>query len=285
VGTVKSGVFSPLLKAPVAMAYLAREYRVPGKVLEFVADRTTYTATVTWLPFYTASGVTERAKAKYDEALQLFAQDQDEQAIVLLRAAIELDPHLADAYEALGVILSRHEEYEEAISLMHKLAEIDPESVMAHTNLSMFYMKQGMKEEAEAEKEKATLLGFKKAMAERQSLKSEEEQRLQRQQALEDKVQMFQEVLALDAEDALANYGLGNTFLELGRNQEAAPLLEKAVQMDPKYTVAYLALGKVYEALKNVDQARQTYEKGIEVAAQRGDLMPLQEMQRRLAAL
>ena len=37
---------------------------------------------------------------------------------------------------------------DESILLMRKLIELDPESIMARTNLSVLYMKKGMKNES-----------------------------------------------------------------------------------------------------------------------------------------
>lgn len=284
-GVIKSRTYSSSLKAPIAMAYLSREYRVPQKAIEFVAEDQTYTATVVLLPFYTAPSATERAKVLYEEGLKLFAENEEEQAIARLQDAIDLDPNLADAYESLGVILGRHNRYDEAIALMKRLAELDPECVMAHTNLSVFYLKQGLKEEAEQEKALATTLSFKQAMAASRQKQDEAEAHRQRREALESKIGMFEEVLAMDPEDTLATYGLGNIYTELKRYDEAILLLERAIQQDSKYTVAYLALGKALEGVNNPVQAQMIYETGIAVAAKRGDLMPLNEMQRRLDAL
>lgn len=284
-GTIKSRSWSPTLQAPIAMAYVARDYRVPNTVLTLTIAGKPLTATVVMLPFYTPMAATERAQANYDIALREFAHDREAAAITLLHEAIALDPAFADAYEALGVILARQDAYDEAIVLMHKLAELQPDTVMAHTNLSVFYMKKGMKEEAEQEKAIATTLSFKKALATSQQVKTEAEEHHRQEEALAEKIRMFQEVLELDPDDTLATYGLGNAYTDLHRFEEAIPLLQKAVTLDPKYTVAYVALGKAYEGAGDRDRARQAYQAGIEVAAKRGDLMPLQDMQRRLSSL
>ncbi len=285
VGQLKSYTNSPTLNAPIALVYLNRDYRVPNKELDLVILGKQYHAKVHFLPFYSPLSATDMAQQKYDLALRKFAENDEEQAIVLLREAIELNPHFADAYESLGVVLSRQGQYEEAIALMQKLAELNPDDVMAHTNLSVFYMKLGMKEEAEVEKAKATTLSFKKAMAEKSMVQAQAETEKQQKAALESKIAMFQEVLAIDPEDALANYGLGNTYVTLKEFTLAVPHLKKAIEADPKYTVAYLALGKALEGLGQASEAKSVFEQGVEVAAKRGDLMPMQDMQRHLSGL
>jgi Tfp pilus assembly protein PilF len=73
--------------------------------------------------------------------------------------------------------------------------------------------------------------------------------------------------------------------LELKQYQDAIEPLEKTIQAQPKHSVAYLSLGKAFEGLQQIENARKTYEKGSEVAAAKGDLMPLKEMQARLQSL
>ena len=46
---------------------------------------------------------------------------------------------------------------------MDDLLQVDPESIMAHTNKSLYLMKLGKIEEAEKEKDLATVKSFKKA--------------------------------------------------------------------------------------------------------------------------
>lgn len=49
---------------------------------------------------------------------------------------------------------------DEAIDWTERLTRLRPDYAMVHTNLSVFFMKKGMKERAEEEKAKATVLNF-----------------------------------------------------------------------------------------------------------------------------
>ena len=104
--------------------------------------------------------MTDKARELYGKALDLFAEQKLIDAAGLLAQAVQEDPRFADAHEALGVIYARLDRVDEAIECMNRVLEIDPGSVMAHTNLSVFYMKKGMKEKAEEEKAKATVATF-----------------------------------------------------------------------------------------------------------------------------
>jgi Flp pilus assembly protein TadD len=53
---------------------------------------------------------------------------------------------------------------DEAIDVAKKLSDIDPDDVLAHTSLSILYQKKGMVPEAEAEGNKARVLGWKQQL-------------------------------------------------------------------------------------------------------------------------
>lgn len=110
----------------------------------------------------------ERAQEYTEEARDIFTQAEDKsewiKAKELLNKAISEDPKNEEAYETLGVILGREENYKEAIEIMKKLDEVNPTSIMAKTNLSIFYMRLGDKETAEEYKAKATVAQFNEAL-------------------------------------------------------------------------------------------------------------------------
>jgi tetratricopeptide (TPR) repeat protein len=66
---------------------------------------------------------------------------------------------LARAYQDLG-------RFDESIAISQRLVEADPDDILAHTSLSIAYQKKGMIPEAEAEANKARILGWKKELKE-----------------------------------------------------------------------------------------------------------------------
>lgn len=245
--------------------------------------------TVVGWPFHNTVTRKKEAKEKYEEALQYFSENdeskEDDRALDLLKEAIDLDPGLSDAYEVLGVLLGRKERYKEAIEYMHTLEHVDPACIMAQSNLSLYYMKMGDIESAEKHKAEATALQFKNAAAEAKGRKRSEELEKEKLADLERKVAMFTEVLELDDQDIPALYGLGTCHLELNHPDQGVPFLEKVLKLNEDYSVAYLNLGKCYEQLSKKEQAVDIYRRGIEVARQKGDLMPLKEMEQKLYRL
>lgn len=277
-------VISPTLKRPIGIAYLGKTERVPGKLLDLKINGQTFPAEVALLPFYDAQAQ-QSGQALLEEGLKLFADGYDEEAIRLLKQAIEIQPELVEAHEALGVILSRHERYTEAIAMMEHVLTLQPEHVLAHTNLSVFYMKLGDKEKAEEEKAKATMAAFSQKAKAAGLVFDIEAERRKKEQAMLERIGMFQEALKFNPDDPLGNFGLGSVLLELKRYAEAIEPFQQVIKAQPKHSVAYLSLGKALEGENNRQQAEETYQKGIEVAAAKGDLMPLKEMQARLANL
>jgi folate-binding protein YgfZ len=285
-GTIKSGVFSPALGKPVALAYIIRDLRKPGESLEFTIAEKQYKAVLKLLPFYHPLTREEQAMQLYETALTVFARNQEEEAVRLLEEAIGKKPDFADAYESLGVILSRLERYEEAIDVMTRLTEVAPDEPMARTNLSIFYMKIGNKDEAETQMAKATALKFTKAMKENKAKKALEAKKQEDITLIRERMEMFKEVLETeDPDDLIANYGMGKSYFDLEQYQEALPYFEKAIEVKKDYSMAYLFLGKGLEFTGEKEKARDIYKTGITVASQKGDLMPLKEMEQRKYAL
>ena len=101
-------------------------------------------------------------------------------------------------------------------------------------------------------------------------------------EAIKERMEMFIEVLETeDAEDLIANYGLGKSYFDLEEYTKALPYFQKAIEVKKDYSMAYLYLGKSLEFIEDKQKALETYKTGITVASQKGDLMPLKEMEQR----
>lgn len=268
------------------LASVIREIRVENREVECRwGDGASCTVRVRALPLLAAPEPGYWATRLQLRAVEAFSYDREEEAVKLLERAIAVCRDHADSYESLGVILGRHHRYDEAIALMRRLLEVNPSSVMAHTNLSLYYNRLGRIEDAEREAGEAL----------RAKMNRERDQR-QRAEALREKTntaasdrkrrgEMFRQVLELDPDDALANFGLGELLLEEGRHAEAIARLQRALRADPRYSAAFLALGRAFEGADDLDAAATTYREGIKVAAARGDLSTANKMQERLANL
>ena len=289
--TILSNAYSPRLKKHIALAMVKRDYRTPGRVMECtVADsELSGQATIKLLPFIEAEDLKQKAKSLYEEGLKLYATTENKniaEAISKLRASLLLDSSLEDAYEALGVILSKENQLDEAVELMETLARINPDSIMAYANLSVFYLEQGGGKE-KAEEAKAQSMSIRMRLAAKEAMQEHQEKEDTAKieaEALERKA-MFEQVIEIDTDDLFANNGLGNCYNILQQYKEAEPYLLKAIQIKPNHTVAYQELGRTYEGLGQTEKAIETFKKGIDIAAQKGDMTPLKAMQARLDIL
>ena len=156
---------------------------------------------------------------------------------------------------------------------------------MAHTNMSLYYMKIGEIEKAEDQKAQATIKQFEVLGDEADRKRRLEEEEKKKKEEIEKREGMYRQVLEIDPEDTLANYGLGEIELEKGLYQESIAHLKKAIEHKKNYSVAWLALGKAYMKSGEKALALETFREGIKVAGKNGDLMPANEMQRLLGEL
>jgi len=128
-------------------------------------------------------------------------------------------------------------------------------------------------------KAEATLKQFEQFGVEADKRDQKEKVLAQEKADKEKRESMFHQVLEIDPEDALANFGLGELEIERENFEKAQDHLKKAIIADQKYSVAYLALAKAQLNLKQDQLAKATLNKGIEIASKLGDLMPANEMQ------
>lgn len=264
---------------------LFRDFRIEGKQLEIMIEGKSHSTVVHYLPFFKNQTRSEIANELYHQGVDEFQKTNVDLAMNFMKKTIEFDSGHSDAFESIGVILGRKEQYQEAIEWMDKLLKVKPSSVMAHTNKSLFLMKMGKIEEAEAEKALATVKSFSMYGEEAKIKRALDEEKKKKDEDILRREKMFLQVLEIDAEDTVALYGMGDIAFYRENFKEAVVNLEKVVQFDEKYSAAYLLLGKSLEAMGNLERAMQVYKKGIEVASKRGDMMPANDMQSRLNQL
>jgi tetratricopeptide (TPR) repeat protein len=104
------------------------------------------------------------AEDYFYQGLDLYSEGRPEEAIAAYRQAIEADPNYTDALHGLARTYQDLNRFDEAIEISQRLAELDPDDVLPHTSLSILYQKKGMIPEAEAEANKARVLGWKQQL-------------------------------------------------------------------------------------------------------------------------
>jgi predicted Zn-dependent protease len=102
----------------------------------------------------------EDLDALFDEANGHLALGEMDQAIVLYRRCVELDPAFFDGWHALGMALMKTGTLKEAIGCGLQAITLRPNDLLAWTALSQMYVRDGNIPEAEAAKANARILSL-----------------------------------------------------------------------------------------------------------------------------
>lgn len=96
----------------------------------------------------------------FDDANGHLAVGEIDEAIVLYRRCVELDPDFFDGWHALGMALLKSGQIKEAIGCGLKSVTLKPNDLLAWTSLSQMYVRDGNIPEAEAAKGNARILSL-----------------------------------------------------------------------------------------------------------------------------
>jgi Flp pilus assembly protein TadD len=105
--------------------------------------------------------IRQQAEDHYYAALDLVLEGEPEGALAEYEKSLSLDPTFTEAMHGLAKTLQDMNRFDDAIAVANRIVELDPDDVLAHTSLSVCYQKKGMVPEAEAEGNKARVLGWK----------------------------------------------------------------------------------------------------------------------------
>jgi Flp pilus assembly protein TadD len=106
----------------------------------------------------------QKAEDHYYAALDLVAEGAAERALAEYEKSLAADPTFTEAMHGMARALQDLNRVDEAIVMATRITQLDPDDVLAHTSLSVLYQKKGMIPEAEAEGNKARILGWKQQL-------------------------------------------------------------------------------------------------------------------------
>jgi tetratricopeptide (TPR) repeat protein len=92
------------------------------------------------------------------------------------------------------------------------------------------------------------------------------------------RVDSLKKFIAAQPNDPFPRYGLAQEYKNAGQFADARAEFEILMRDHPDYTAAYLHAGNVLLALGERDEARATFERGIEVCRRRGDGHAMSEL-------
>ena len=91
-------------------------------------------------------------------------------------------------------------------------------------------------------------------------------------------IEALEKMLAAGRDSALLRFSLGGEYLKRGEYAKASAHLQQAVMFDPQYSAAWKLLGRAAAANREIDLAREAYNKGIASAELKGDKQAAKEM-------
>jgi tetratricopeptide (TPR) repeat protein len=114
----------------------------------------------------TEDNLEAQAEELCDQAVDVYADGDYDEAIKLYNQAVALDPKSTDAMTGLAMCYQAKGDLDAAIEVTRRYTEVAPDDILAFTNLSMFYQKKGMIKEAEAAGAEARRLDWKRQLKE-----------------------------------------------------------------------------------------------------------------------
>jgi len=88
---------------------------------------------------------------------------------------------------------------------------------------------------------------------------------------MSDRIESIRQMLADSGDDIFLIYSLGMELASAGRWEEAAAEFRRCVELDENYLAAYAEGGKALRAAGQIEQAREMFAAGIELAAAQGE--------------
>jgi len=227
------------------------------------------------------------ADIRFLQALAANRQGDKAGARAMLEAILAEQPDHADSLEVLGMLLSEAGELDRAIELTERVLAQRPDSIMAHANLSRFWMLKGDKATAEDWQAKARVLGWKDEIRRKGAAGAPGAAGLGSIERGPDPelVTSQEQNVSAHPDDPRARLALAGSYARLGMHAKALPHLQHALASAPEMSIVFLELGKALEQVGAAGRAMEVYEQGIPIADRKGDFMPRNQMQTRLAAL
>ena len=244
--TYKSGVVGP---ADVALADPAAVKEILGRDVSFFEARMDQIALGAGVSMDSPEGL-------YDAGAAYLRMNNLDKALGMFDRALEMEPGMADAHNARGVIFTRRRQYEQAMKEYRRALDLNPMDAGFRLNIALTYHLQGQQEEASREyrqvQEADEDLAKRVAALFGGSLVAQAEagappDRLER----------------ISAETA---YNAGASYLDLGSLDRAIEALDRALELDPGLADAHNARGVIYTRRREYDKALESFGKALSLS-------------------
>jgi tetratricopeptide (TPR) repeat protein len=200
--------------------------------------------------------VTPRVQELYSEAKQAQKDGNDAAAIEKYQAIIKLAPHLAAAYNNLGMLYFNSQDYARAVSVLKRGLQENPHMPSASAMLGMSYYQTGSLAEAEQPLRDALRDNPVDDRIEMMLV-----QVLLGTGRFDESVEHLNTFLKRNPKDQDAWYLLGKTYLHMSEDA-----LAKINEIDPNSVAAHEISGEIDASMRNYDLALVEYKRAIDLA-------------------
>lgn len=202
--------------------------------------------------------VTPQVQALYAQAKAAQQRGDTTVAIEKYRAMLKLAPHLAPAYNNLGMLYVNQHDYAHAAETLEQGLKLNPDMPTASALLGLSYAQLGESDKAEPLLEAAVRANpnddaFTMALA----------RTLIHLKKFDEAVPYLKGFLDRNPKDQQAWYLLGKTYLQMSEDA-----LGRINQIDPNSATAHIVAGEIDESMHNYDGALVEYKKAIDVNPQ-----------------
>ena len=200
------------------------------------------------------------AEDLHSQGLRLVNTGKAEEALPLLRLAVELNPHSPDYYHNYGVALAHRNRLDEAIAAFREALRLKPEGTSALSNMGLALSQQGQTDEAAAALRECLRL-------EPQSVEVRHRLAniLRNAHKPAEALPHLEEAVRLRPESAELHHSLGLALVDAGKSQEAIAAYREALRLEPKYADALNNLGIILQNIGQSDEAIAYYRKALRI--------------------
>jgi tetratricopeptide (TPR) repeat protein len=157
------------------------------------------------------------------------ARERYEEAVPVLQRALELDPDSTSLLFWLAAANERSGRKPEAEELLQRLLEVDPDFAPALNYLGYMWAEAG--------------------------------------ENLDEALLLVQQAVEIEPDNGAFADSLGWTHFQLGQYEESQGFLERAAELVGNDPVVFEHLGDLYVALGRLDQAREVYQRALDLEA------------------
>jgi tetratricopeptide (TPR) repeat protein/ADP-heptose:LPS heptosyltransferase len=196
----------------------------------------------------------------HNRALTFINEGKPDQALPLLRRAVELQPDNPDYHHNLGVALAHRNELDAAVACFREALRLKPEGTSALSNMGLALAQQGKLDEAVTAFQDCLRIqpGAVDVLHRVANV-------LRAAKKPADAVPYLQQAVSLSPQSADLHHSLGLALADLGRNDDAIAAYREALRIDPKYADALNNLGIILQNVGKADEAIDCYRRALRV--------------------